>query len=123
VLDASLGGLRVRHADPFRPALGTRVTGNLHWIDDDKPLPIRGTIVRVQLTEFAVACDDGILPIAHILLDPRAAGTCSRRSRNRDNGTQPRDRAGHRPASNRYNRSAPVASPFSACNIHLLESA
>jgi PilZ domain len=67
VLDASLGGLRVRHADPFRPALGTRVDGKLHWTDADNPLPIRGTIVRVQLTEFALACDDGILPIAHIL--------------------------------------------------------
>jgi len=67
VPDASIGGLRVRHAYPDRPELGGRVTGSLQWVDTEKPLPIRGTIVRVQLTEIAVACDDGILPIAHIL--------------------------------------------------------
>ena len=67
VLDASIGGLRVRHADPERPVVGSRIKGSLHWIDAEKPLPIQGTIVRVQLTEIAVACDDGILPIAHIL--------------------------------------------------------
>jgi len=67
VLDASLGGLRVRHADPMRPELGGRIAGNLQWVDEGAPLPIRGTIVRVQLTEFAVACDEGVLPIAHIL--------------------------------------------------------
>jgi len=47
VLDASIGGLRVRHAYPDRPELGSRVTGSLHWVDTGKPLPIRGTIVRV----------------------------------------------------------------------------
>lgn len=67
VLDASLGGLRVRHADLARPALGSRITGNLHWMEDETPLPIRGTVVRVQPTEFALTCDEGILPIAHIL--------------------------------------------------------
>jgi len=56
-------------AMPIRcaPSAAPESQGNLQWVDEGAPLPIRGTIVRVQLTEFAVACEEGVLPIAHIL--------------------------------------------------------
>ena len=69
VLDASLDGLRVRHADPERPRVGHRLTGHLEWPGLGAPVAIAGRIVRVEPTELALACDQGQLPIAHILAE------------------------------------------------------
>jgi hypothetical protein len=69
VLDASLEGLRVRHADPERPLVGQRVTGTLDWPDLGAPVTIVGRIVRVEPTELALVCEQGQLPIAHILAE------------------------------------------------------
>ena len=69
VLDASLDGLRVRHADPVRPPVGGRLTGHLEWPDLEVPVAIAGRVVRVEHTEFALSCDQGQLPIAHILAE------------------------------------------------------
>ncbi len=69
VLDASLDGLRVRHADPVRPVLGERLEGQLEWPDLGAPVAIAGRIVRVEASEFALRCDQGQLPIAHILAE------------------------------------------------------
>lgn len=69
VLDASLDGLRLRHADPNRPVVGHRLTGHLEWPDLGAPVKIAGRIVRVEPTELALACDQGQLPIAHILAE------------------------------------------------------
>jgi hypothetical protein len=69
VLDASLAGLRVRHADPTRPALGQRMAGHLEWPGLGVPVAIAGRVVRVESSEFALRCDDGQLPIAHILAE------------------------------------------------------
>ena len=69
VLDASLSGLRVRHANPDRPQVGHRLSGQLEWPDLDVPVTIAGRIVRVDGTEVALECDQGQLPIAHILAE------------------------------------------------------
>jgi hypothetical protein len=69
VLDASLEGLRVRHADPERPILGERLSGQLEWPDLGAPVAIAGRVVRVESSEFALRCDQGQLPIAHILAE------------------------------------------------------
>lgn len=69
VLDASLDGLRVRHTDPLRPQVGQRLTGQLEWPDLGAPVTIAGRVVRVDLTEVALACEHGQLPIAHILAE------------------------------------------------------
>lgn len=69
VLDASLEGLRVRHADPTRPPLGDYLSGQLEWPDTPTPVAVAGKVVRVEMTEFALACEHGQLPIAHILAE------------------------------------------------------
>jgi hypothetical protein len=69
VLDASLQGLRLRHADPERPTVGRRVTGQLEWPGLGAPVAIAGRIVRVEPTELALVCEQGQLPIAHILAE------------------------------------------------------
>jgi hypothetical protein len=69
VLDASLEGLRVRHADPSRPVVGDRLSGLLDWPDLGVPVAVAGMVVRVDLTELALACDQGQLPIGHILAE------------------------------------------------------
>ena len=69
VLDASLEGLRVRHADPTRPLVGDRLSGQLDWPDLGVPVAIAGRVVRVDLTELALTCDQGQLPIGHILAE------------------------------------------------------
>jgi hypothetical protein len=69
VLDASLEGLRVRHADPERPVVGARLVGHLEWPDLAAPVTIAGRVVRVESSEFALHCDQGQLPIAHILAE------------------------------------------------------
>ena len=69
VLDASLDGLRVRHADPARPRLGDRLEGNLEWPGLEVPVGIAGYVVRVESSEFALRCEQGQLPIAHILAE------------------------------------------------------
>jgi hypothetical protein len=67
VLDASLGGLRIRHADPIRPELGHRLVGLLEWPGEEVPVPVGGSIVRVQATDVALACDLGDLSLAYLL--------------------------------------------------------
>lgn len=69
VLDASLDGLRVRHTDPQRPVVGGRVAGHLDWPDLGAPVAIAALVVRVEPTEVALSCDQGQLPIAHILAE------------------------------------------------------
>ncbi|HUR95689.1 MAG TPA: PilZ domain-containing protein [Gemmatimonadales bacterium] len=69
VLDASLDGLRVRHADPQRPAVGARVAGHLEWPDLGTPIAIDARIVRVEPSEVALNCDQGQMPIAHVLAE------------------------------------------------------
>ena len=69
VLDASLEGLRVRHTDPARPPVGDRLTGYLEWPDLSAPFVVAGKVVRVELTEFALTCEDGQLPAAYILAE------------------------------------------------------
>jgi len=69
VLDASLDGLRVRHADPARPALGDRLAGQLEWPDLEVPVPVAGRVVRVDSSEVALRCEQGQLPIGHILAE------------------------------------------------------
>jgi hypothetical protein len=69
VLDASLDGLRVRHAEPARPLVGDRMVGHLEWPDLGVPVGIAGLVVRVEPSEFALRCDQGQLPIAHILAE------------------------------------------------------
>jgi hypothetical protein len=69
VLDASLEGLRVRHAGPERPSIGDRVAGRLEWPDLGVPVVIDARVVRVETSEFALTCDQGQLPIAHILAE------------------------------------------------------
>ena len=69
VLDASLNGLRLRHADPERPTVGSRVSGQLEWPGLGAPVAIAGRIVRVEPMELALTCEQGQLPIAHILAE------------------------------------------------------
>lgn len=69
VLDASLDGLRVRHANPDRPRLGQRLAGHLEWPGMETPVAVAGQVVRVESSEFALRCDQGQLPIAHILAE------------------------------------------------------
>jgi hypothetical protein len=69
VLDASLDGLRVRHTDPARPRLGDELVGHLEWPELEVPVRVTGLVVRVESTEFALRCDQGQLPIAHILAE------------------------------------------------------
>jgi hypothetical protein len=69
VLDASLSGLRLRHADPERPQVGHGLTGQLEWPELDVPVTINGRVVRVEGTEVALACEGGQLPIGHILAE------------------------------------------------------
>ena len=69
VLDASLDGLRIRHANPERPRVGHRLTGQLEWPGLGAPVAIAARIVRVEPTEVALACEQGQLPIAHILAE------------------------------------------------------
>jgi hypothetical protein len=69
VLDASLAGLRLRHADPERPSVGDRVAGHLEWPELGAPVAIDARVVRVDTSELALACDRGQLPIAHILAE------------------------------------------------------
>ena len=69
VLDASLDGLRVRHTDPVRPPVGGRIAAALEWPDLSTPVVITGRVVRVEHTEFALSCEKGQLPVAHILAE------------------------------------------------------
>jgi hypothetical protein len=69
VLDASLDGLRVRHADPARPLVGDRMAGDLEWPELEPPVPITGRVVRVEPSEFALRCGHGQLPMAHIMAE------------------------------------------------------
>jgi hypothetical protein len=69
VLDASLVGLRVRHAAPHRPMVGDRIAGHLDWPNLGAPVAIAGRVARVEPTELALDCDRGQLPIAHILAE------------------------------------------------------
>jgi hypothetical protein len=69
ILDASLEGLRVRHAGPERPSVGDRVDGRLEWPGLDVPVVIDARVVRVESSEIALTCDHGQLPIAHILAE------------------------------------------------------
>ncbi len=69
VLDASLEGLRVRHAEPARPRLGDRLVGQLEWPGLEVPVGIAGFVVRVESSEFVLRCDQGQLPIAHIMAE------------------------------------------------------
>lgn len=69
VLDASLDGLRIRHTDLARPRLGDELVGQLEWPELEVPVGITGLVVRVESTEFALRCDQGQLPIAHILAE------------------------------------------------------
>ena len=69
ILDASLDGLRVRHADPTRPPVGDLLTGYLEWPGLDEPLAIEGKVVRVELTELALTYDGGQLPVSYILAE------------------------------------------------------
>jgi hypothetical protein len=69
VLDASLGGLRIRHADPARPGIGQRVIGLLEWPGEEVPAAIGGPVVRVQATDVAVVCDLGALSLAYLLAE------------------------------------------------------
>lgn len=69
VLDASLDGLRLRHTDPSRPLVGARMAGQLDWPGLGAPVAIAGRVVRVEATELALACEQGQLPIAHILAE------------------------------------------------------
>ena len=61
--------LRVRHADPARPLVGDRMAGDLEWPGLERPLPITGRVVRVEPSEFALRCDHGQLPMAHIMAE------------------------------------------------------
>jgi hypothetical protein len=67
VIDASSTGLRIRHTTLKRPAVGTRVSGRLSWPATATPLVVRGTMIRVEATEVALACDGGVLPISLLL--------------------------------------------------------
>lgn len=67
VLDASLTGLRLRHADPDRPLVGAHLSGRLEWPDAGTSVPLRGTIVRVQPTEMGLAYDEGSVPLGYLL--------------------------------------------------------
>ena|SRR6266540_181617 len=69
VLDASLGGLRIRHAEPVRPEVGHRLVGLLEWPGEEVPVPVGGGIVRVQATDIALACDLGDLSLAYLLAE------------------------------------------------------
>ena len=62
VLDASLDGLRLRHADPQRPVVGHRISGQLEWPDLGAPVAVAGRIVRVEPTELALALRPGPAP-------------------------------------------------------------
>ncbi len=69
VLDASIVGLRVRHTDPARPVVGSRVAGTLRFPDARPPLGVRGVIVRVAPADIAIACDEERLPVAWIMAE------------------------------------------------------
>jgi len=69
VLDASLGGLRIRHAEPVRPEVGHRLVGLLEWPGEEVPVPVGGSIVWVQATDIALACDLGDLSLAYLLAE------------------------------------------------------
>ena len=72
VLDASLGGLRLRHTDPVRPSVGMRAAGFLEWAQRSVLISLSGTIVRVGATDVALACDPGLLPLGHLLSEAAA---------------------------------------------------
>jgi len=69
VLDASLGGLRIRHADPVRPEVGQRLVGLLEWPGEEVPAAVGGPVVRVEATDVAIACDLGDLSLAYLLAE------------------------------------------------------
>jgi PilZ domain-containing protein len=69
VIDASLGGLRIRHADPVRPEVGHRMVGLLEWPGEEVPAAVGGNIVRVQATDVAISCDLGDLSLAYLLAE------------------------------------------------------
>ena len=69
VLDASLGGLRIRHADPIRPEVGQRLVGLLEWPGEEVPAAVGGPVVRVEATDVAIACDLGDLSLAYLLAE------------------------------------------------------
>jgi hypothetical protein len=69
VLDASLGGLRIRHADPVRPEIGQRLVGLLEWPGEEVPAAVGGAVVRVQATDVAISCDLGDLSLAYLLAE------------------------------------------------------
>lgn len=69
VLDASLGGLRIRHAESARPQMGQRLIGLLEWPGEEVPAAFGGPVVRVQPTDVAIACDLGDLSLAYLLAE------------------------------------------------------
>jgi len=69
VIDASLGGLRIRHAESARPQMGQRLIGLLEWPGEEVPAAFGGPVVRVQPTDVAIACDLGDLSLAYLLAE------------------------------------------------------
>jgi len=62
VLDASQTGIRVLHAVPARPKVGSMLHGTLEFPHGEPPLRMSGTVVRVERTEIAVEFPRGTIP-------------------------------------------------------------
>ena len=67
VLNISLFGLRIRHADPLRPMVGEQIAGTLQFCDRRASIPLQGTIVRVQPADLVIVCDEGTVPAGWVL--------------------------------------------------------
>jgi hypothetical protein len=63
--------VRVTFSPVRRPRLRLegQAAGHLEWPGLGVPVAIAGRVVRVESSEFALRCDDGQLPIAHILAE------------------------------------------------------
>jgi hypothetical protein len=66
IVDLSPHGLRLRHLDPVRPAVGHRVQGVVHAADGTGE-PIDGRIAWTSPTELGVELDRLPLPLGFVM--------------------------------------------------------
>ncbi|MEO8201355.1 MAG: hypothetical protein ABI679_12590 [Gemmatimonadota bacterium] len=67
VLDAAPGGIRLRHADLVRPAVGELVSGEVHDPRSGEVHPVIGHISWVGSTAIGVMLDEMPLPVGFVM--------------------------------------------------------
>jgi hypothetical protein len=66
IIDLAPQGLRLRHLDPVRPAIGHRLQGMVH-APDGSAAPVDGVVVWTSPTELGLSLDRAALPLGFVM--------------------------------------------------------